>query len=465
MARWKAQIKIGPVHSQILNKEARSAISPALLFSETIWIKGRHGRTRKVKSRSLLSKGGYFLSGFLDRIELFCNENEIELEYTNHQDILKHGSFSLPGIVLRSDQKRAIEASLELQRGVIRASTGSGKTILALSILKALKANLAKDKTCLIIVGSKDLFKQTLEELDRFDFKDVGVIGAGKVEPDKITVAIINSIARLGPTEFDRSVDVVIIDECDLISSLTGMYASVLKRIPSAVKLGFTATLPEEPQKVLVLEGFVGPVIATVTDQELEDKNVLAKTKVTLLIGPYDQDIKALRMYQDAYTAGIVENKSRNRKILKAARRRIRKGRSVLILVRIIKHGQNLMDIAAKEFPGLDPQFVQGATDDTIRNMVKKLLMDKESMLVIATSVFGRGLNIPSLDCVIHATAWKSKSMLEQNHGRGKRRTEEKIHMEYIDVLDWTHKNLSQQTMERLMFYHSKKWIQLNIEE
>ncbi len=460
MPRWSTEIEIGSVYSKIVNKEARKPIEPALTFDEVLWLKTRHGRSRKVKKRTLLAKSGFFLTGFLDRIESFCDENEIEVNYKNHQEVLKAGSFSLPGIVHRSDQQRAIESALELQRGVIRSSTGSGKTILALSILNAFK-----DKNCLFLVGSKDLLTQTLEEMKRFGFKDVGQIGSGKTEPDRITVAIVNSMARLGPTEYDQSIDVVIIDECDLVSSLSGMYANVLKRIPCPVKLGFTATLPTDLQKQLILEGLVGPTIAKITDDELEEKEVLAKTKVTLLLGPYDQEIKALRMYQDAYTQGIVDNRARNRKILKAARKRVRAGKSVLILIRIIKHGQNLMDLAEKEFPTLEPKFVQGATDDSVRKEVKDLLMEKEAKLVISTSVFGRGLNIPSLNVVIHGTAWKSKSMLEQNLGRGKRRTEEKTHMEYVDVIDWSHKNLSQQTLERLIFYWQKGWIDLSIEE
>ena len=131
-------------------------------------------------------------------------------------------------------------------------------------------------------------------------------------------------------------------------------------------------------------------------------------------------------------------------------------GFSSLILVKEIAHG----DLIKSIFNVLktDVKFVQGATDGDVRNDVKKLLNDKHEKIVICTSVWYEGINIPTLNVIVNGCGGKSEIKTIQVIGRGLRKAEGKDEVEIIDFLD-PYKHLSNHSILRMRTYVENGWL------
>jgi superfamily II DNA or RNA helicase len=222
------------------------------------------------------------------------------------------------------------------------------------------------------------------------------------------------------------------------------------------IKLGFTATLPDDQEGILALEGIVGPVIGELTIQEATGLGIMAEPFITFINTPYNVDIGEYRRYRELYTQGIVNNRTRNGLLVKAVSERIRKGLTCLIMVKEIEHGENIKQAA--ELAGVPITFMHGGTKGYIRNNVRKMLNDKEIKCVITTDIWREGVDIPTLNVVVNACGGKSEIGTLQAIGRGARRTEEKDRVEIIDFLD-PYRYLAEHTVRRLQIYKQNNWI------
>jgi superfamily II DNA or RNA helicase len=131
---------------------------------------------------------------------------------------------------------------------------------------------------------------------------------------------------------------------------------------------------------------------------------------------------------------GIVKNDARNQLILHYALRFIRKGKSVLISVQYKEHCQKLYDELVRLAPRNSIEMAMGGVED--RDSILKRLDQKKTLCVVATSVFGEGVNIPSLNLLILGKASSTKTDLIQTVGRVLRRTPKKKKVIVIDFED-----------------------------
>ena len=75
---------------------------------------------------------------------------------------------------------------------MIKSPTGTGKTIVALGLISAFS-----QETILILVHTRELLYQTEEELYKWGFSDIGMIGDGKKTTGRIQIAMIQSFVKL----------------------------------------------------------------------------------------------------------------------------------------------------------------------------------------------------------------------------------------------------------------------------
>ena len=227
----------------------------------------------------------------------------------------------------------------------------------------------------------------------------------------------------------------------------------------SPIKIGFTATPPDEVHdydKLLRLEGMVGPVIGDLSIKQAQELGVVAQPYVTLLGVPYNTDIAEHRKYRDLYKQGVVQNTARNAIITKTAKARAMAGLSSLTIVKEIDHGERLAAMAERF--GLTSVFIHGGTSADQRDSVKQALENKTHLNVIVTDIWREGVDIPTLDCVIMAYAPKGKIYTLQGVGRGMRRAEGKERMEIIDFLD-PYRYLARHAVGRFNMYKEQGWM------
>lgn len=431
----------------------RKHIERCLGFEKEWYQEQQYGKKRNTYwYTSHISKDGYFLSGWIPRLKKYCEDRgELVEVIQRYNSVQIEQEPYLEGIKFREDQLRLINMAITRQRGVLKAPTGAGKTVVALGIMSCFPSH-----NILFISHSLSLLKQTIAELKRFGFTDVGEVGGGKKEIDKrIIVATRQTYEKL---ESPPSPDILIVDECHHISKIEdSSYSKILGNILAPIRIGLTATPPIDEEAELAMEGYLGPIIASVSTEEGIEKGFLAKPRIKILKSPFSQTIKETRNYPDVYDLGIVKYRPRNRMIATEVQRLVQEGKTVLIIVNKIEHGNILQEMIS--CLDIKTNFVHGEVDTSTREMLRNLLNEKIIDCAIATVVWKEGINIPSLDVIINAAGGKSEIATLQTLGRGLRTTESKKEVLLIDIFDPSHHYLIGHFGERIGLYSELGWL------
>ena len=445
-------MKITIIDSIMSKVDRPDLLRPYFSFKKEFWKKGIYKRERMKYDFFLIDKKGNFLTGFIPRITKHCQDNNIDLVIEGQLEKIKPGKILLQGLTLRDDQQRLIETALSRGRGILKSPTGSGKTIIACGIMSAYKKYRV-----LFLCHTISLLKQTKEEIERFGLGPVSIVGSGSKDlSGKIVVSTMQSLIKIPIEDYCDKFDVVFIDESHHCRDFNNTYAKLLKCLLAPVKLGLTATIPTDKESVLAMEGLLGPVIDELTLEEGMRLEILAKPTVKLIKVPPNEATRDLRKYHDIYEAGIVTFRKRNRLIIEEAKKLSDEGKSSLIYVTQIEHGERLVGIA--DLLGLPVTFIKGDVDAETREQLRHDLHNKKILTVIATVVWKEGINVRSLDCIMIAGGGKSELALLQTVGRGFRRDVNKKEILIIDFLD-SSRYLAEHAIERLGVYIENEWI------
>ena len=440
---------VNPVDCEIIS--GVKDIYPALSFESETYRKVQWGNKRVSARKTFIRKGKYFLTGFLNRVQSYCEQNNIQLEIDDPDGDLSFlpskNEPMVEGKNIREGkwayQLELIKTAVDYQRGIIKAATGSGKTTMMLGVISCYPFSqvlfLSNSHTPLT------QFKKALEE--------------SQLDKTKIDISTIQSFHKKPPKEYVDKYDIIIIDEAhEGLRSTGSMYGKVLRKSLAPMRLGFTATLPDNFKARMTMEGLLGPVIGELTIQEGTDIGVLAKPKILLKMLPVNPYLKQFRNYQDVYHHGVVASRALNRQIVKDAISDSEEG-TVLILVTEIEHGRNIIGMA-KSLYGQDFTFVNGAVDKDVREEIRQRMIGGKTRVVIATAVFKKALDVPGLSSVINACGGKAECQTLQMIGRGLRNvTGDK---EWVKIRDYFNPNsvhLIKHFGYRLTLYFEEGWL------
>lgn len=156
-------------------------------------------------------------------------------------------------IVLRDDQREAVEAFEQGgQRGLIVMPTGTGKTVVAIELM------LRHQSSLLIVVPVRDLMYQWHAKILEATGIDAGLIGDGVHRVSPISVTTYDSAAIHMPRIGDRFRGIIF----DEVHHLAGPWRSDAARMSAAsLRLGLTATLPRDPERLALLHDLIGPTL------------------------------------------------------------------------------------------------------------------------------------------------------------------------------------------------------------
>lgn len=405
-----------------------------------------------------------FPTGLLSKIRPILTQNGVS--YTIKDNRIKPNptlnlSFN-PPFLLRPYQQEAIDLSYKKQRGIIRIGTGGGKTIILAGIVG--KLNIPT----LILTHKKDIFWQIVDTLETSLKIPIGKIGIGQVEIQNINVAMIQTISRLfdpkikvdkeadleldNPEEINKlvlSVGCVIVDEAHHLN--LGQYETVLNNCDNAFyKIGLSATPFRTDQADIVIEAYTGPKFVDISASWLIEHGFLAAPTIYMHQFKHKRQPSNLT-YNELYDSEIVRNIDRNSLIVELAEKAIDSGKTVLVAITRIEHGE----ILEKLLKDIEPStfFAHGTVDIKIRKQVLRDLDSGKRKVVISTTCFGEGVDVPNLSVLISAKAADSAVDSLQLAGRVLRITPTKTTATIIDIMDTGCRYLETHSKSRLETY------------
>jgi len=359
-------------------------------------------------------------------------------------------------------QLRVLEAMLAHKRGIIHAATNAGKTKIAQAWCALHQVRV------LYLVPSKELLKQTVESFQRDTNLDVGWISAeeGWRAGKDVTVCLVSSVARrknrAGKVANQKVVDrfqeiaatfqAVIVDECHHLSAETWRW--VLKALKNAnYRYGLSGSPWQhgDPAEALRVKALLGPVIATVTNEELIAKGWSAKPVISMIDVPSQFPLK-LDDYSEVYEAGIVSSTLRNSMIVEICRTFQEQEKTCLVVSTRIAHCEILSDML--KVAGVEHRVVIGQTEKDSR---KQDLVDfrERKFPILISNVLSEGVDIPSLNGLVFSSGGKSSKQMLQRVGRGvRKKLTGKNEVEIYDFIDNSHSYLLKHTLERVELYH-----------
>jgi len=351
--------------------------------------------------------------GFIHRVQKTLNDyielrkipGEINIidERKFNDKIIEMPDKFLNGRELRDYQIDAVEDFLEQKIAIIESATGSGKTEIAIELIRKLKC-----KT-LFIVDKIELLNQTKKRIEDTLGIEVGIIGQGKCEIKDITVATIQTLNKQIKffSDYLKSIRFVIFDETHKVAS-TSYFNLSHYLIGSEFRLGLSATPYRDDGNDMYINAVTGYICISLSAEKMINSGWLAKPSI-IFIKDYmsENNIQILdfestkglineeKNYSKYYENFICNNKERNKLIEFITK--IEKGTKILIIVKLIKHGLYLSEL-------LKAPYLHGDTKKEERKILLDKFVNNDLNILIGTiSIFSEGLDIPRLDCVINA--------------------------------------------------------------
>ena len=452
-------------------------------FSDA-YIDGRwDGYVRKfsLKTHSFPSGLLYRITKFLEKkgFDVEVKDLRKKFEWTEERVLknLKNFKFSL-----RPYQIDGLIKGLNIPYLVFWWATSSGKTVQFSALISALK--LEDFRVTLVLVSNKDLAAQHRKELGSMLETNVGLIEEGRFEPDRITVAVINTLWIKAVKNKNRkvikyleSVEHLISDETHHIIDSKMFKQTINKCVNTVARHGFSGTPFSLTTDDLELEAVTGPPLSRVSMSKLINEGWVSIPTIFMI--KYESDlIRYANNYAELYRKKIVENFDRNKIISEIVADEFfsSETNSILVIIRIINHGKILKDMFIDE--GIDPEeiaYIHGSTHNLKRAEVKEQFRKKNIRLVIASSIWTEGIDIPTVDVLVQADAGGGKEITDnkgiraviQKIGRVIRKPIEEGELDvnqnkesYVRVYDFfddTHKDLIRHSMNRFMTYKMEK--------
>lgn len=347
-------------------------------------------------------------------------------------------------LVLRWYQEEAPDALLlEVERDkdvhpIAVVPTGAGKTII---ICEFINKYLSKypTKDILVLSHVEEILEQDYEAIDDyFEGVEIGLYsaGLGSRTIKKITVAGIQSVYRKAK-DF-QNVGVVVIDECQLVTTRgNGMYRTLLKAMP-AQYVGVTAThfrlghgyihegegalfnskaydlSSRENFNRLVEEGYLSELVSKATDFELDTKGL--KTQMGDYVSKEMSDTFDRKEITKKAVAEIIKYGKNYKKWL--------------IFAIDIEHAENI----CKEFiaNGISCVAIHSKMEGNRKQAIKDVKAGKYRATV-NVNVLATGFDVPDIDLIASLRPTQSPVIHVQSIGRGLRVSIGKDHCLVLD--------------------------------
>lgn len=255
---------------------------------------------------------------------------------------------------------------------------------------------------------------------------------------------------------FLESVAVMIVDEAHHTSADT-WYQSLSKCTNAYYRVALTGSIDRKDHLLWQrLQAIFNKTIIKISNETLINLGHSAKPKITMfpIVSPQGHDESDYMIARDAC---IVNNEYRNKLISQLTHKYYNEGKGVLILVNIIEHGDNIVELLNDmDIPNA---FIHGELPLDYREQQLDNMREGKLKVLIATTIADEGVDISGIDMLILGAGGKSLRQTLQRVGRAlrKKKTGENV-ATIIDFVDYTNKHLLNHSKERRKTYVQEKF-------
>jgi len=336
--------------------------------------------------------------------------------------------------------------------GVIKAPTGSGKSVIA--ILSALEMLKNKPNSKIVYtVNSTTLLKQFQNFAKKEDLPFLLVSGEvdelkNGQKSDLIALSVSYYYSQKKQKKHEKlkelisNADLIIIDEAH--HTPASMLKSLLMDSPNSIRLGLSATPLREDGRELEILGLLGKISYSIDYTELVKNNYLVpleyiqyETVPSKVIKEEIRNIDVIKSYDSfaktySRLLRLFENSPYTNKQIIAKIKEINKY-PALVIVRRIAIAKKLSELMNEN--GIIADWV--SSKSTLEERMEKIeaLKNGKLQVLISTSLADEGLDIPNLSLVVLLTQGKSRIKLVQRIGRVMRPSQNKQKGYILDIV------------------------------
>ena len=369
-------------------------------------------------------------------------QSELNLQVVTDNRVETGKKISLPWInkpqTPRDYQEEAIQLMLDNPRGLVNFATGLGKTLVALHLIQRYK------RRALIVCPSESVAKQFYNMFEScFGKNRVGFYGGGKKKICDITIGIAASVTRNLLDFQNAELGVVILDETHHTPATT--FFDISQGLAKTGKIfGLTATDYRSDGKDMMITAGCGPVLIRRDIRWGVENGWLAEPYfIVRQVNTQGKDYKDDKL--KSYKEHVRNNPLMKAQIRDDAQKMMDAGKSVLILVDEVAHGQEL----SKE---LGIPFATGL-DKKSQDYLDQLNAGTIPGLVATDGKMGEGSDSRNVDVLILANFVASKGPVTQAVGRGLRKQGTKTKCIILDYIPMGSTMLSRHGFNRIGYY------------
>lgn len=372
--------------------------------------------------------------GVLKDIWQMVNKERFDVEF--HAD--KTVPYGDP-VPLYDYQRVAVNEMIKAKFGILKSTTGSGKTQMGIALIKTLC------KRALWLCHTADLLKQSRDRaLQYMDPSLIGTITEGKVNiGEGVTFATVQTMANLELQQYRDEWDVVIVDECHRVSSSASTftrYEKVLNHLAARRKYGLTATPERSDGLIKATFALLGGVAYEVPEDAVADK--VMNVKVRPVETDIELDERCLNPDGTINYVKMIEHLTtdKDRNDLIAEKIIENRGHSCLILSDRLEQLKTILfrlpDDMVKEAAYIDGKMQSKKAKAEREQAIEDMRTGEKKYLFASYNLAKEGLDVPRLDRLFLASPAKFSSIITQAVGRVRRTFEGKETPVVYDFVD-----------------------------
>lgn len=354
--------------------------------------------------------------------------------------------WSLEGLVPRDYQSDIVKKVMAKQRGVLKVSTGGGKTELIIASIVE-----ASVFPALYYVTSCDLLEQAYDRFRKYvryngQPVEIGRIGGGHCDIQPITIATVQSCERaltgkFTKYEFDdvenedktnfslqQKNDIkslvmesqfTYFDEAQHVSSTTIQTVSS-NSYKARFRLGGSASPWRDDGLDILIEACFGRKICDIDATYLIEHPARYLIRPHIIFHHFRQYLGKAANFNAHYSKWVVENEIRNQWIANRALYHVERNRPTFIIVKWSRHAEILMEYIDKLFKGCEVLTSSGKhkKSSNKRKEVLERMRERKTLCCIGTSLLDEGIDVPVATAGIMAGGGKSSTRALQRVGR-----------------------------------------------
>ena len=337
-------------------------------------------------------------------------------------DLADNGIMDYPGTVPLYDyQEEAVKAMAATSCGILQSPCGSGKTQMGIALAARLK------RKTLWVTHTQDLLTQSYERAAQYlPAERLGRISAGKVQIGSLmTFATVQTLCKLDLCRYQKTWDVIIVDECHRLSGTptqVTMFYKVMNNLAARNKYGLSATVHRSDGMIQSTFAVLGPVVYQVPDEAVAKKTLPVRivrrdTEVKTSLCCLDTDGTLVYSKLIDY---LTNNRARNKEIIRDLT--VNQDHYNLILSDRLEHLRTLLsglpENLREQAVMIDGSMTSKRAREARERAIEDMRAGRKRYLFASFSLAKEGLDIPCLDRLYMTTPKKDFAVVTQSVGR-----------------------------------------------